>query len=57
MSLGLEMMRCCIKAYAHFKAADVGVSRSAFFESDCGGSASMDELTSIANRTASLTDL
>lgn len=51
------MMRCCIKAYAHFKAAKVGVSRSPFFESDGAGGVNIDLLTSIAKRTASLTVL
>ena len=57
MSLGLEMIRCCIKEYAHFKAADVGVSVLAFLESLAGGAASIDWLTSITKRTASLAAL
>lgn len=55
MSFGLEMIRCCIKAYAHFNAADTGVSRSVFFESVGGGTVSIEELTSMAKSTASLT--
>lgn len=54
MSLGFEMVRCCIKEYAHFKAAKVGVSLSAFLESLDGDAASIDGLTSMTNRTASL---
>lgn len=57
MSPGLEMMRCCIRWYAHFSAAEAGESLSAFFDPEEGGGVIMDSLTSIAKRTASLTDL
>ena len=53
MSLGVDIMRCCMIWYAHFRAAAVGLSVSAFLEPDGGGSWSMDMLTSIAKRTAS----
>ena len=52
MSLGCETMRCCINAYAHFRAAVVGVSSWLFLES-AGGGMSIDLLTSMAKRTAS----
>lgn len=52
MSFGFDIIRCCIKAKAHFKAADVGESVCAFL-SPCSRSWSIDGLTSIANRTAS----
>ena len=54
MSLGCEMIRCCIKAYAHFSAADVGVLSWPFLESVGGDGVSIDLLTSITKRTASL---
>lgn len=56
MSLGFEIMRCCIMWYAHFRAAVAGDSLVAFLPSD-GRGVSMDSLTSMAKRTASLTDL
>ena len=47
------MIRCCIKAYAHFSAANVGVSRSIFLESVGGGAVNIELLTSITKSTAS----
>lgn len=57
MSFGLEMMRCCMIWYAHFKAAAAGLSVSAFLESEAGGGLSMEGLTSMAKRMASFWDL
>jgi hypothetical protein len=51
------MMRCCIKWYAHFSAAREGVSGLAFLEPEVDRGISIDLLTSIAKRTASLEDL
>lgn len=50
------MMRCCMIWYAHFKAAEVGDSSPGFFGSDDGRGVSIGLLTSIAKRTASLTE-
>lgn len=57
MSFGLEIILCCINAYAHFNAADVGVSLSAFLESVGGGAVCIERLTSMTKSTASLVGL
>src|SRR5690349_18503756 len=57
MSLGLEMMRCCMIWYAHFRAAVVALSVSGFLELVLGGGASMEGLTSMAKRIASFWSL
>ena len=51
MSLGFEMMRCCIIRYAHLRAAAMGVPS---LDSETADAASMVGLTSMAKRTASL---
>src|SRR4051794_17356654 len=50
-------MRCCIRWYAHFKAADAGDSSTGFLGSSDARGVSIELLISIAKRTASLTDL
>jgi hypothetical protein len=51
------MMRCCIKWYAHLRAADAGDSTLDFFGLDEPRGVSIELLISIAKRTASLTAL
>lgn len=50
-------MRCCIRWYAHFKAADAGDSSLCFLGSGDGRGVSIELLMSMANSTASFTDL